>query len=172
MNGVTRREELLNLIKNSSEPLSGSALAKKLSVSRQVIVQDVALLKAAGNDIISTNRGYVLNTASRAERVFKMYHTDDEIPDELNTIVDLGGTVEDVFVWHRIFGKITAKMDINSRRNVAEYIESLKNGRSSPLKRVTSDYHYHTVSADTERTLNKIEAALAEKGFLVEEDEY
>ena len=172
MNGVERREEILNLIKNTNEALSGSAIAKKMSVSRQVIVQDIALLKAAGHDIISTNRGYVLNTQQRAERVFKVVHKDDEIAEELNPIVDLGGTIEDVFVWHRIYGKISAKMDINSRRNVAEYIESLKTGRSSPLKNVTSEYHYHTVSADSEKTLDLIERTLAEKGFLVKEDEY
>lgn len=171
MNGVQRREEILNLIKNSKEPLSGSTLSKAAGVSRQVIVQDIALLKASGFDILSTNKGYILNAPERVSRVFKVVHTDEEIGDELNTIVDLGGFVEDVFVWHRIYGKIEAELAIGSRRNVSEYLESLKTGRSSPLKKVTSEYHYHTVTARDEHTLDLIETALDEKGYLVRDEE-
>lgn len=171
MNGAQRREEILNLIKNSKTPLSGSTLSKSAGVSRQVIVQDIALLKAAGFDILSTNKGYILNAPERVSRVFKMVHTDDEIGDELGTIVDLGGFVEDVFVWHRIYGKIEAELGIGSRRNVAEYLDSLKTGRSSPLKNVTSEYHYHTVTAQNERTLDIIEAELDKKGYLVRDEE-
>lgn len=171
MNGAQRREEILNLIKNSKIPLSGSMLSKSAGVSRQVIVQDIALLKAAGFDILSTNKGYILNAPERVSRVFKMVHTDDEIGDELSTIVDLGGFVENVFVWHRIYGKIEAELGIGSRRNVAEYLDSLKTGRSSPLKNVTSEYHYHTVTAQNERTLDIIEAELDKKGYLVRDEE-
>lgn len=171
MNGVQRREEILNLIKNSAKPLSGSMLSGKVGVSRQVIVHDIALLKAAGFDILSTNKGYVLNAPDRVSRVFKVVHTDDEIGDELGSIVDLGGHIEDVFVWHRIYGKIEAELDIGSRRNVAEYLESLKTGRSSPLKKVTSEYHYHTVSAKDNHTLDLIEAELDKRGFLVRDSE-
>lgn len=171
MNGAQRREKILNLIKNSKIPLSGSTLSKSAGVSRQVIVQDIALLKAAGFDILSTNKGYILNAPERVSRVFKMVHADDEIGDELGTIVDLGGFVENVFVWHRIYGKIEAELGIGSRRNVAEYLDSLKTGRSSPLKNVTSEYHYHTVTAQNERTLDVIEAELDKKGYLVRDDE-
>ncbi len=171
MNGVQRREEILNLIKNSEKPLSGSALSGKVGVSRQVIVHDIALLKAAGFDILSTNKGYVLNAPDRVSRVFKVVHTDDEIGDELGSIVDLGGCIENVFVWHRIYGKIEAELGIGSRRNIAEYLESLKTGRSSPLKKVTSEYHYHTVSAKDNHTLDLIEAELDKRGFLVRDEE-
>lgn len=170
MNGDIRREKLLKLIEKSDIPLSGSALAREANVSRQVIVHDIALLKAAGFDILSTNKGYVLNTKDRVSRVFKVVHSDDEVGDELNLIVDMGGYVEDVFVWHRIYGKIKAELNIASRRNVAEYIESLENGRSSPLKKVTSDYHYHTVTAENEEDLDLIEAALDKRGFLVRDE--
>lgn len=170
MTGTERRVKILNLLSTATDPVSGSFIANTLSVSRQVVVQDIALLKAAGNNIIATNKGYVLFAGSNAERVFKMVHTDDEIKEELDTIVDLGGTVKDLFVWHRIYGKLVAKMDIKSRSNVTEYIASLKAGRSSPLKNITSGYHYHTVSADSEKILDMIENALEEKGFLVRED--
>ncbi len=170
MNGDIRREKLLKLIEKSDIPLSGSALAREANVSRQVIVHDIALLKAAGFDILSTNKGYVLNTKDRVSCVVIGVDSDDEVGDELNLIVDMGGYVEDVFVWHRIYGKIKAELNIASRRNVAEYIESLENGRSSPLKKVTSDYHYHTVTAENEEDLDLIEAALDKRGFLVRDE--
>jgi hypothetical protein len=171
MNGVQRREEILKLIENSDLPMSGSSLSKLLGVSRQVIVQDIALLKAAGVDILATNKGYIFNTPERVSRVVKVVHTDDEVGDELNAVVDLGGCVEDVFVWHRIYGKIEAKLGISSRRNVSEYLESLKTGRSSPLKNVTSGYHYHTITAQTEHILDLIEEELNKKGYLVRDED-
>lgn len=170
MNAAERRTELLKLITQSNAPVSGTALSKQLGVSRQVIVTDIAILKAAGNDIIATNRGYIINSSKAVSRVFKVVHADDEIAEELNTIVDLGGTADNVFVWHKIYGKIEAPLNVSSRRHVHEYIENLKNGRSAPLKNVTSQYHYHEVTADSEKTLDMIAEALAKKGFLVEED--
>ena len=90
MTGSDRRQEILKNIKESDRPVSGSKLAKDYDVSRQVIVQDIALLRASGYDIISTNRGYVLEGQTCAERVFKVRHTDEQLEMELCTIVDLG----------------------------------------------------------------------------------
>ncbi len=170
MNGAKRREEILNLIKNSQNPLSGSVLSEKVGVSRQVIVKDISILKTDGFDILSTNKGYVLHEEEKAERIFKIVHTDDEVGDELSSIVDLGGSVENVFVWHRIYGKIEAKLNIATRSDVSEYLESLRTGRSVPLKNITSGYHYHTVKAKTEDTLDLIEKELDKKGYLVREE--
>lgn len=169
MNAVERREEIVRLITNNSEPVSGSELSKKLNVSRQVIVQDIALLKASGCEILSTNKGYILNDLPRCTRVFKVRHTDDQTEDELTTIVDIGGTVVDVFVWHRVYGKIEARLNISSRRAVGQCIYGLNSGKSTPLKNITSDYHYHTVQADSEETLDLIEKALSQKGYLAPE---
>lgn len=169
MNAVERREEIIRLITTNDEPLSGSALAKKLNVSRQVIVQDIALLKAAGYEILSTNRGYILNDTASCTRVFKVYHTNEQTEDELTTIVDIGGTVLDVFVWHRVYGKIEAKLNISSRRNVHQCIDGLVSGKSTPLMNITSGYHYHTVKADSKETLDLIEKALEEKHYLAPE---
>jgi hypothetical protein len=169
MNAAERRDEILRLIAASDEPMAGSALSKELNVSRQVIVQDIALLKAAGYDILSTNKGYVLNNPSEFTRVFKVHHTDEQTEDELTTIVDIGGTVVDVFVWHRVYGKIEAKLNISSRRNVSACIDGLVSGKSTALMNITSGYHYHTVSADSEETLDLIEKALEEKNYLAPE---
>ncbi|MGN0107426.1 MAG: transcription repressor NadR [Hominilimicola sp.] len=169
MNAVERRNEIIRLITTSEEPMSGSMLSKKLDVSRQVIVQDIALLKASGHDILSTNKGYILNDTAACKRVFKVYHTNDQTEDELNTIVDIGGTVVDVFVWHRVYGKIEAKLNISSRRNVQQCIEGLVSGKSTALMNITSGYHYHTVKADSEETLDLIETALEEKNYIAPE---
>lgn len=171
MNASERRTELLRIIKQAQEPVSGSELAKRLKVSRQVIVTDIALLKAAGNDIASTNKGYIIHSGSNISRVFKVVHTDDEIETELNSIVDMGATVKDVFVWHKIYGKIVAELNVSSRRNVKQYLNNLKTGRSSPLKNVTSEYHYHTVIADSEETLDLVKDTLIQHGFLVSDEE-
>ncbi len=169
MNAAERRREIAELIAESREPLSGSALSKTLNVSRQVIVQDIALLKAAGYDILSTNKGYVLRDETECVRVFKVHHTNDQTEDELNTIVDMGGTVADVFVWHRVYGRIEAKLNISSRRNVKQCIDGLVSGKSTALMNITSGYHYHTVKADSEETLDLIEKALEEKNYLAPE---
>ena len=168
MTGSDRRQEILKNIKESDRPVSGSKLAKDYDVSRQVIVQDIALLRASGYDIISTNRGYVLEGQTCAERVFKVRHTDEQLETELCTIVDLGGQVKNVMVNHKVYGHIEAELGITSRRKVKEFLADIESGKSTPLKNITSDYHYHTVTADSEETLGLIEEELRKLEFLVE----
>ena len=169
MTGEDRRNEIVERIRNSEIPVSGRALAAAFDVSRQVIVQDIALIRAAGHNILSTNRGYIINEPNAVRRVFNVRHTDDQLEEELNAIVDLGGRVRDVMVNHRVYGRLTADLDISSRRKAAEFLADIRNGKSSPLKNITSDYHYHTIEADSEQTLDMIASMLKEKGFLVEE---
>lgn len=167
MQGSQRRQQLIDALRQSRTPLSGTALSQRFGVSRQVIVQDIAVLRAAGHEILSTHRGYVLHAPQSVTRVFKVLHSDAQIADELHTIVDLGGCVLDVYVRHRAYGQLTAPLSIRSRRNVSELLHAIESGASHPLKNVTSGYHYHTVEADSEQTLDLIEQALREKGYLV-----
>ena len=149
--------------------MPGKSLAAAYDVSRQVIVQDIALIRAAGYDIMATNRGYIINEPVTVSRVFKVKHTDAQVEEELNSIVDLGGCVRNVMVNHRVYGHMEAELNITSRRKTADFIRDLRSGKSSPLKNITSGYHYHTVEADGEETLDLIGEMLREKGFLVEE---
>ena len=167
MTGTERRTKIVELIQNSEKPLSGTALAKQCDVSRQVIVQDIALIRASGYDIISTNRGYIIQEPLVRERVFKVNHTDEQLEEELYSIIDLGGTVVNVMVNHRVYGHMEAELRINSRRKVEAFMEEIRSGKSSPLKNITSNYHYHKVAADSEETLDLIEEALRQKHFLV-----
>ena len=105
MNGEQRRKILLNILAGSKKPVSGTMLAKQLQVSRQVIVQDIALLRANGTDILSTRRGYLIFPAQQeASRVFKVLHSDDQTEEELTLVVDLGGKIKDVFIYHKVYG--------------------------------------------------------------------
>ncbi|RGC73403.1 transcription repressor NadR [Lachnospiraceae bacterium AM23-2LB] len=167
MTGTERRTKIVELIQNSEKPLSGTALAKQCDVSRQVIVQDIALIRASGYDIISTNRGYIIQEPLVRERIFKVNHTDEQLEEELYSIIDLGGTVVNVMVNHRVYGHMEAELRINSRRKVEAFMEDIRSGKSSPLKNITSNYHYHKVAADSEETLDLIEEALRQKHFLV-----
>ena len=112
MNGTQRRRKLLDMMRLASAPLSGGALGRETGVSRQVVVQDIALLRTMGYPILSTARGYVLNVSKHASRFFKVCHTNEQTEDELVTIVDLGGTVVDVMVNHRVYGKMSAPLNI------------------------------------------------------------
>lgn len=168
MNGSERRIKIVHQIQESKEPVSGKRLAELYGVSRQVIVQDIALLRTAGYDIISTNRGYILHAENTISRVFKVQHTDEQTEEELYEIVDLGGCVENVMVNHKVYGHMEAPLGIHSRRKASAFIDDIKSGKSSPLKNITSNYHYHTVSAESEEILNEIEEMLRTKGFLIE----
>ena len=172
MTGEERRNELLNTISESVAPISGATLAKKYQVSRQVIVQDMALIRANGLDIISTNRGYILQDLKSASRVFKVVHTDEQAEEELNLFVDFGGKVEDVFVYHKVYGVIKVAMNIKSRRDVQKYMDDLSGGKSKTLKNITSDYHYHTITAEDEHILDMIQNELGKRGFLAKLQDY
>ena len=124
---------LIQILSESSTPLSGKELSKRLDISRQVIVQDMALLRAQDHEILSTNQGYLLTGGKKISRVFKVIHSDKE---------------------------------------VEEFLQDLQNGHSALLKNITSEYHYHTVSAPSERLLDLIQDKLQEKGFLAELKDY
>ncbi len=171
MNTGERIHNILQRISDSSAPISGSMLAKEFNVSRQIIVKDISLLKEQGHPIIATTKGYILQLPPRPVRVFKTVHSDSEVRKELETIISHSGEVRDVFVWHKIYGRIECAMNIKTQQDINEYIESLENGRSSPLKRVTNEYHYHTVAAENEAALDRIENALDSIGFLVRDSE-
>ena len=141
MTGVQRRKKILEMLGQSSTPLSGGALGRRVGVSRQVVVQDIALLRTEGHPVLATARGYVLEVPHQTERLFKMCHTTEQTREELNTIVDLGGEVLDVMVNHRIYGKVSAPLNIRSRRDVEAFVENIRTGRSTPLLNVTSGYH-------------------------------
>ena len=172
--GDARRARIVEALASASGPLSGTALAEKCGVSRQVVVQDVALLRERGEKIVSTNRGYVLlaDDPARPTRLFKCRHTAEQTADELTCVVDLGGRVEDVFVNHRVYGVVSSTLGVGSRRDVERFVSELASGVSAPLLEVTSGYHFHHVSAASEEILDEVERALDARGYLAELTDY
>jgi transcriptional regulator of NAD metabolism len=169
MKVAERRKAIVNLLLSSKEPVSGGELAQKFNVSRQTVVQDVTVLKGTGYEILSTSQGYVIRKTPLAERVFKLKHTTEQTEDELSCIVGLGGTVVDVFVWHKVYGKLEAPLNIFSPMHVKQFMEGVRTGQSTELMHVTGGYHYHTVRAESEAVLDRIEAALNERNYIVPE---
>ena len=170
VDGEARRKQLLEILARAKEPVSGTELAGQLKVSRQVIVQDIALLRAVDKNILSTNKGYVLyhvDEARLARRTIKVYHTDEQIQDELYTIVDEGGHVLDVVVEHDIYGQITVDLIVNNRADVNTFITKVRENHTKPLNELTDGVHFHTVEAENEEILDRIEAALDKKGYLL-----
>ncbi len=169
MKVAERRKEIVTLLMSEREAISGGALAEHFHISRQIIVQDISVLKSLGYEIISTHNGYVLQKSPLLERVFKVKHTTEQTEDELNCIVDLGGIVVDVFVWHKVYGKISASLNIFSRHHIKQFIEGVRTGKSTELMNITGGYHYHTIRADSEEILDKIAITLNQKGYIAPE---
>lgn len=171
MEGDVRRKKILEILHNEGTPVSGTELAGRLGVSRQVIVQDIALLRAVNKNILSTNKGYILfvekTSINRKKRTYKVKHKDEEILDELNTIVDFGGRISDVVVEHDIYGQISVDLIVNSRADAEAFVKSVEKYKTKPLNDLTHGLHFHTVEADSEEILDKIENELNKKGYLI-----
>ncbi|WP_307982422.1 transcription repressor NadR [uncultured Senegalimassilia sp.] len=185
-----RRASLLDALRSADAPVSGGQLASTLSVSRQIIVQDIALLREAGANIVATTKGYVLADAAQTTtqnaaqtmaqnaaepptaaldepaRTFKLHHEVEQTREELQTIIALGGHVHNVSISHRAYGRITAPLEIANQADIERFINDIESGKSSPLSTATSGYHYHLVSAPSNQALEAIGRALADKGFL------
>lgn len=168
---MKRREQLVKILNEQVEPISGGELSKLLGVSRQVIVQDITLLRATGLNIFSTTKGYLIYQSEepKAKRIFRVRHTTEQIEDELCTFVDNGGKILDVVVNHEIYGDIATALTIRNRQDVYDFVKKVKEKKIVPLKDLTDGIHQHTVVADSEETLNRIENALMEKGYLIRE---
>lgn len=169
MKAADRRKAIVNLLLSSTDAISGGKLSEEFGVSRQIIVQDITVLKGSGFDILSTHNGYIIQKSPLKERVFKVHHTTEETEDELATIVNLGGTVVDVFVWHKVYGKMTAPLNIFSDLHIKQFIEGVRSGKSTELMNITGGYHYHTVRAESETALDEIEQALIAKNYIAPE---
>ena len=166
MKAQNRRKEMAVLLANATEAVSGDSLSARFGVSRQIVVQDIATLREQGYEIQSTHYGYVLKGTPLLERVFEVSHSQDQTGDELRLIVANGGIVKDVFVWHKVYGKIVAPLNIHSNAHVEQFLDGVRNGTSVELMSITGGHHFHTVMADREETLDRVQAALDAAGYL------
>lgn len=170
--GEERRNELLTLLKNANGPITGTDLAKHSNVSRQVIVNDMNLLKARNESILATSQGYIYihkdENVMYFERKIVCVHTANQAEDEMLTIVDCGVTLKNVIVEHPVYGEITASMMLSNRKDVENFLTRVQETKANYLSALTNGTHLHVISAPTEEQLDLAEKMLREKGYLVE----
>ena len=164
MNAETRRSAILTLLSQAEAPISAATLAGSFSVSR-----DIALLRAAGEQISATPRGYVLqHDREGLIKTVATVHTAAQTEQELCIMVDNGGTVLDVVVEHPIYGQITGQLQLASRYDVSQFVERLQTEGGEPLSALTNGIHLHTLQCPDEAAYHRTRAGLKAAGMLLE----
>lgn len=170
MDTQERRQAVLHVLEQASGPVNATILANRYGVSRQIIVGDIALLRASGADITATPRGYLLpHTGAGLRRTLACRHGADGAQDELNALVDQGCTVVDVIVEHPVYGQITAPLQLANRYDVEQFIQRTRQHGAPPLSQLTDGVHLHTVLCPDEAAFLRAREALAKLGVLLEE---
>ena len=170
MNAAQRRERILTRLNSAGAPLSASTLAAELGVSRQIVVGDVALLRAGGAQIDATPRGYQLHPAEKGYTgiLACVHRTQEEMRRELYTVVDQGGTVVDVAVENSLYGEIRANLNLASRYDVDTFLVQARSAPESLLSRMTGGVHLHTLSCPDEAAFDRVRRELRRLGILLE----
>lgn len=171
MDGEQRRAAIIELLKGEQKPISGTYLAQTYKVSRQVIVQDIALLRAVGYDLLATARGYILNEEMEkmVKRILLVKHTEAQTEEELNIIIDNGGRLRNVIIMHPIYGELAGDLMLKTRKEIKAFVKKLQETQANQLLKLTDGTHMHTIEASCIEELDSIEEELKEKGFLVSE---
>lgn len=169
MNSKERREIILNKLNNTLSPLKGSILAQELYVTRQVIVKDIAIMRAGGINIIATPSGYIIENKINkgVERILVLKHNEEEIEDELLSIVKYGGIIKDVIVEHPLYGEIKGNLMIKTQFDIINFINKMNKYKAEPLMKLTNGVHIHTVEAENEIVMDRIIKELSNKKYLI-----
>lgn len=172
MNTNERRKKILQTLKQTQIPLTGSELSNIYKVSRQIIVGDITVLRASGYNIYATPRGYILPQDSKINQELAIIcckHTDDNLQQELEIIVDNGGKIRDVIVEHPLYGEIRVNLFINSRRDIQLFLQKKSETKATALMSITNGIHYHTIEIPDLETLNLIKTELTKFRILIAE---
>ena len=167
MTAIERRNAIYQVL-SADTPISATALAGRFGVTRQVVVGDIALLRAEGHSVIATPRGYIIPVPDGFLRTIACVHNAAQTRDELNAMVDCGCTVIDVVVEHPVYGQLTAPLAISSRYDVEQFIEKMASASASPLSALTEGIHLHTLSCPDEQVFDHLRDKLREMGMLFE----
>ena len=163
-----RRRAVALALEEADGPVSAAVLAERFSVSRQIIVGDVALLRAGGADITATPRGYLLGRGSPGiVRRVACVHSPEDMGRELNAIVDAGGEVVDVIVEHPVYGQLTGLLGVRSRYDVREFLNRVEAHGARPLSDLTGGIHLHTIRCPDEKTFQRVEGSLQNENILL-----
>ncbi|MCM8711347.1 transcription repressor NadR [Clostridium sp. SYSU_GA19001] len=169
MSSKERRKLIEEFLIKRGAPQKGQDLAKELGVTRQVIVKDIAILRAEGINIIATPEGYMIpkDEKHKIKRVIAVCHNPDEIEDELTCIVKFGGTIENVIIEHPLYGEMRGMLMIKTLYDVQNFMEKCKKYKAEPLSALTRGVHIHTIEADDKETMERIIKELKNKKYII-----
>ncbi|MBZ6527455.1 transcription repressor NadR [Aerococcaceae bacterium DSM 111021] len=176
MKAMDRRDAIVSILEQSTTPIKATDLATQFAVSRQVIVGDIALLRARNIDIIATNQGYILAATMKAAASGRYrgkiacLHTAEQAEEELRIIIDAGGTIEDVEVEHPVYGVLKASLRLNSDEDIQDFIYQMSQHEGEMLSSLTNGIHIHTITTPSKKEFDQIKAALNEAGILLNEN--
>lgn len=168
--GGARRRRILGWMRAQSGPAPGTELARHFRVSRQCVVQDIAILRAEGNDILSTPQGYRLpvKQASHTQRaVIACQHTPERTEEELQILVDNGVRILDVIVEHALYGEMRGSLMIESRADLQDFMRQWRSTKANLLSSLTRGVHLHTVEASKPGMIARAKAELQSRGILL-----
>ena len=174
MDARERRKKIIEILNENEKPVKGTDIAKRLEVSRQIIVQDVAILRAKGENILATPQGYLTPRAYGEDKITRTiackHSNNSEIREELEIILEYGGKILDVVVEHGVYGEIRSQLQIGSRHDLEEFIKNLEATNAEPLAALTDGVHIHTIEVKDDETFGKIKERLLEKKYLIIDD--
>jgi len=168
---MKRRRRIIERLEEADAPVTGTELARELGVSRQAVVQDVALLRAEGHEVLATPQGYVIapevDSAAVPHRArIAVDHPPERTEEELNTFVDCGVRVVDVIVEHALYGDLTGALMLSTREDVRRFIRQLSEMDAPLLSSLSDGVHLHTVEFDKVEDFKRAEGILRSKGLL------
>lgn len=168
MSSKKRREDIIRMLVEKNKAIKGTELASLFGVTRQIIVKDIAILRAEGNIIIATPDGYIYNKGSnKIKSIIAVNHDENKTIDELEIVVKYGGIIEDVIIEHTLYGEIRGNLMIKNLNDLNKFENEFKNKKVKPLSNLTDGVHLHTIAADSEEDIKAIKRELKEKGFLL-----
>lgn len=173
MDTIKRREEIIRMLLDSDAPIKGTQLAEHFGVSRQIIVQDIALIRANGTNILATPQGYLIPIKTEKQAIRRTIACNHKgyssMEEELRTIVDLGGKIIDVIVDHPLYGEIRSPINVESRHDLDQFMENIKGSNAEPLSSLTGGLHLHTIEVKNLEMFEFIKRELKNKEFLINE---
>ncbi|AAO34740.1 transcription repressor NadR [Clostridium tetani] len=169
MNYLDRRDYIQKTLMSSESAIKGQDFADKLGVTRQIIVKDIAILRASGADIVATPEGYIMNKKDKNLnfKIIALSHDRYEIEDELKTIVKYGGVIRDVIVEHQLYGEIKAVLMVKTIDDVEKFVKKFNEYKAEPLLKLTNGLHIHTILTETKEQMDNIIYELDKKGYLI-----
>ncbi|MDU5111292.1 MAG: transcription repressor NadR [Clostridium sp.] len=168
MTSKKRREEIIKLLINNNSAIKGTKLAELFSVTRQIIVKDIAILRAEGKNIIATPDGYILNKdINKIKTIIAVNHNSKETMEELEIVVKYGGMIEDVIIEHPLYGELRGNLMIKNLNDLYKFEKEYNKDNAKPLSNLTNGIHLHTIAADSADDIKEIKRELKERGFLL-----